>query len=480
MAPGTRRRGTIRQRTIAQSLLDSQHDRNDGLHGPVKTNAHIRLENMVMYLELDSSVQLRAWLDSPQFKPYFEELYQNTILPRLTKDPNLQGPQLRTVRSAMIRGESFGDQKYSAKSVDTAHFDQVDHYAYCMVQLIDCNTHNRHGVFYQKLINAIDKEARMWMAILRGNHEKSNERRASRKANELRLNIHRDIFSDLPNQSMALATSTPTTSTPTTSAPTTSTPTKHTPTKSTPTKSTPTKSTPTESTPTRSTPKKLKTSHPNRGSNTPSRVSSGTQRRSNSDLVENLLDSSLHRSSPSPQPIDNIGSDLEYDSDDSDIDGVVDKFQRLLITSSADNPLDLKTEFGIYTTLHIVLRYFSDRTKLQRLTTGPDRNTCDDTEEFDRLTQQWHQEIRAIIDKRHSIAFEPTDEDQKQADIFIEAMLDNSIYQPMDYEAACEFLFDLDLEAPRLFTMNATARLHPWQVTGIARIPYYTAPKSLL
>jgi hypothetical protein len=49
-------------------------------------------------------------------------------------------------------------------------------------------------------------------------------------------------------------------------------------------------------------------------------------------------------------------------------------------------------------------------------------------------------------------------------------MLDNSIYQPMDYKAACKLLFDIDLQAPRFEGMNATVQLHSWHVTSITKI----------
>src|ERR1700738_1674404 len=99
---------TRKQRTMAQSLLDSQHERKEGLHSPVNTNAYIRLEQMATYLDLATPAQTQLWLTPPQFKPYFEELYKNAILPRLQKG-STQGPQLKSVRSAITRGESFGD-----------------------------------------------------------------------------------------------------------------------------------------------------------------------------------------------------------------------------------------------------------------------------------------------------------------------------------------------------------------------------------
>jgi hypothetical protein len=105
-----------------------------------------------------------------------------------------------------------------------------------------------------------------------------------------------------------------------------------------------------------------------------------------------------------------MDEDMDHSDPDSDIDETTNKLQRLILESNSENPFDLRTPFGRYASIHTVLKYFSDRTKLQRLVSGPDRDMYNDTNEFDRLTQQWHQEIGAMIDKRHSIAFEPTNE----------------------------------------------------------------------
>lgn len=108
-----------------------------------------------------------------------------------------------------------------------------------------------------------------------------------------------------------------------------------------------------------------------------------------------------------------------------DIDGFVDKLECLSLTSNIENPLDIKTAFGKQATIHMVLRYFSDHASIQRLVSGPDYSAYNDVEDFNHLTNQWRRELRAMIDKRHSIEFERTDDEHKNAGIILEQMLDN-------------------------------------------------------
>lgn len=166
--------------SVTQSLLGSEDEPN-GLHGPVPANTHSSLTRMAQYLGLQTSQAVNNWLQSPAFLPYFQELYGDCIKPSqdlaaASNRPRKQGPQLVAVQSAIADGENFGDQKYSGYHVDKTDFEEVDHYALCLYRLCKVNTDGRDGVFRGKTMSNVEKEARLWCAMLRATYDRASSR----------------------------------------------------------------------------------------------------------------------------------------------------------------------------------------------------------------------------------------------------------------------------------------------------------------
>lgn len=434
-------------------------------------------------------------MNSPQFKPFFERLYKNAILPRQQADPGRQGPQKKEVLAAIARADKFGDERYTSEFIDTSGFEQEDHYAYCLVKLVQCNTENCNGVFYKQQINQADKEARIWMAMIRATQDKGATRRKNQNVEELQSKIKRDIFSDSPNELMPNQEKSADRDNGTYEKQPLSKPSQSKPSLSTtnPSPSNPSLST-TKPSPTNLmqglTPKKLKLEHPNKDYNTPPSVDRSELGRAFPELANNIIGASsqLHwglgggddegddegDDSTIQGDNDNIkenasGGDNPNVNDESNSENDVNHMARLLARSNPENPLDLTTEYGKYSMIHAVLRHFADKAQLQRLVTGPSKDDYNDDAGFVQLSEQWYRETRALMKAKESIAFEPTTAEQKVAEELVEKMLDNSAYQPTDYTGACNSL-GLDPDRPRFSSMNIVNHFHSWQVTGINRL----------
>jgi hypothetical protein len=165
-----------KQQCIAESLLTSKSSNTGCLRGEVPTSSHKKLGDMAKYLGLETASNVNQWIPSDQFKPMFDNLYHNTILPRLLQNPQLQGSQLKAVQCAIARGEASSDQTYSREVLDKSKFEEVDYYAYCMVRLLRINSGHRNGIFFRRQLNDEEKEARIWMAILRATNDCSKVR----------------------------------------------------------------------------------------------------------------------------------------------------------------------------------------------------------------------------------------------------------------------------------------------------------------
>ncbi len=118
MPPESRPGGEKKKQSIAEALLSSNSQSRGNLHGPVLSGAYKRLLDLASYLDLTTKKAVQDFLRSPQFLPYYESLYKESISPRITNDLNLQGPQLKAVQSAIEVGEGHGDQKYTGDDIN--------------------------------------------------------------------------------------------------------------------------------------------------------------------------------------------------------------------------------------------------------------------------------------------------------------------------------------------------------------------------
>ena len=117
--------------------------------------------------------------------------------------------------------EASSDQTYSREVLDKSKFEEVDYYAYCMVRLLRINSGHRNGIFFRRQLNDEEKEARIWMAILRATNDRSKARwesgRTTTKESELATKVQTDIFADSPDTPTKPTSSTLTKTKPTSS-----------------------------------------------------------------------------------------------------------------------------------------------------------------------------------------------------------------------------------------------------------------------
>jgi hypothetical protein len=398
---------------------------------------------MAQYLGLQTSQAVSNWLQSPAFLPYFQELYDDCIKPSqdlaaASNRPRKQGPQLAAVQSVIADGEKFGDQKYSGYHVDKADFEEVDHYALCLYRLCKVNTDGRDGVFRGKTMSNVEKEARLWCAMLRATYDRASSRQnRQRKQPEDPQGGPASPGDATSSDAESLTPS-----------------------------------------------KKQRLSFQDKR-NIHNRTDS-----------ENLRDhiTGLQLEKPSPESntsptadrsprLENQGGDdnLRQDGNSGlgsghNRNGVADEpptethamddFNRMKSERNNSNPWDLETAYGRYLTMHHVVKYFDDEFEIQRLFITQAVVLEDDTQVLNEESRLWHDELEATAKDQRFTLRAATENEASQQDA-MEKFFDNPMFQRFDYKAACRALGITDPNRPRFLGMPTTMVFRSWQVTGI-------------
>lgn len=177
--------------SFGESLHTSEETREHTfLYGPVPANTHACLPRLAKYLGISTENALREWLDSAQFKPIYEALYNNAVLPRKLHNPSLQGPKLPAVQTAIDSGEMHGDERYSGYELDISDFSELDHYALCLYRLRNKAKVSRGGIFRDKQMSDSQIDERLWQAMLRGGLDRSKAKAKSLPAAMAELSIN--------------------------------------------------------------------------------------------------------------------------------------------------------------------------------------------------------------------------------------------------------------------------------------------------
>ncbi|KAF7928189.1 hypothetical protein BELL_0238g00070 [Botrytis elliptica] len=88
-----------KKRILADALLALDEISSNKLAGAhIEPNTYQNLEKMAPYLGLPNANAVTKFLESPEFRPWFNELYQSAIYPRTLKAPNTKGPSLLQVQ----------------------------------------------------------------------------------------------------------------------------------------------------------------------------------------------------------------------------------------------------------------------------------------------------------------------------------------------------------------------------------------------
>jgi hypothetical protein len=163
---------------ISQTLLSSYDtDEPQYLYGNVPSDTYNSLKRLSMFLGLETEAAAKKWFESEQFKPIFDALYYKVIEPRMLGSPAKQGPKLSAVQTAIIMGEGHGGRKYTGWKIDERGFDDIDHYALCLIRLREENRHSHGGIFRGKQMTDEQIEVRLWHAIMRETSQRSELRK---------------------------------------------------------------------------------------------------------------------------------------------------------------------------------------------------------------------------------------------------------------------------------------------------------------
>ncbi|OBT87119.1 hypothetical protein VE02_02228 [Pseudogymnoascus sp. 03VT05] len=168
-------RGATR-RSVANALNSTEASSDLGLYSPVLPKTHRSIPRLSHAFGFKSDASFCMWMDGDGFKPFYDD-----------PQKNLQGIQRSTdtVQKALEAGESYGKQRYSRRSGPvTTDFSEIDFYALCLFNIVDFNTVNRNGAFFNKRVSNPEMQIRVWQAILHANHSNAPSRRPKPRRDE--------------------------------------------------------------------------------------------------------------------------------------------------------------------------------------------------------------------------------------------------------------------------------------------------------
>lgn len=171
-------------RSVAEALGSTEASKEFGLYGPVLPNTFKSIARLSHAFGFKSEAGFTSWMQSDGFQPFYDQLQlslQNMSASTSNTERSRQGPQLIAVQKALVAGESFGKQKYSRRSGPiTNDFSELDFYALCLFNIVDYNTVNRNGAFFNRKVSVPDMQARVWQLILHANHSNAPSRRTKK------------------------------------------------------------------------------------------------------------------------------------------------------------------------------------------------------------------------------------------------------------------------------------------------------------
>lgn len=425
----TTRTGAVYEtnRSLANSL-DSTDGSRDGLRGSVGADDHRSLVRLGRILGLGNRKAVKDWMNTKAFRPAFERLYKCWI--EVQQDSatasgktRKRGPDLRAVVEAIDDPHAVAEERYTSPTgVDMSDFNEIDHYALCLVALRSSNTMGADGLFRGKTCSQEEIDQRLWQVILRAASDKTIERRKQAKKS-----THEIRYGEKPAETSK--------------------------------------------------------SGQKRG------ASPSGHRRSSSKRGASPIEDDMSEDEPQDQNLPPANESLETPAGASlsseDIaanDELLIKrnFERLKATQNLNFPLDLATDYGRYLTVHTTLEFFHQPLEIQRqvanevLTIGEAGNQ----EALSEESRMWLDELESTIEdnrvQMRTVTSDDTDRVSK-----MEQLLDNAVYQRMDYKAACEALGITDPNKPHLPGMPATAILKSWQVTGVKALVDFEADPQL-
>lgn len=122
-------------------------------NGPLKGRKSYKLLAQHMHMSIS---EVKTWMKSKHFKPYFDKLYLNYIKSSqdqaaMTRTPRKQCPSLQIVEAAVVEDKN-GQQLYLDLwgEVDTSNYKAIEWLAQFLVRCEFENTQKRKGIFVNK------------------------------------------------------------------------------------------------------------------------------------------------------------------------------------------------------------------------------------------------------------------------------------------------------------------------------------------
>ena len=124
------------------------------------------------YLEMTSVKDLREFLKSDLFQPYWVELYEAVIKPAQqeasqTGKQRARGCNLKTAQSNLISGERNGQCRFSARKLNKTQWSDTDHYSLFLHCVRDENIRNAEGIFYGSTLQISEIDFKIWQLLKR-------------------------------------------------------------------------------------------------------------------------------------------------------------------------------------------------------------------------------------------------------------------------------------------------------------------------
>lgn len=194
------------------------------------------------------------------------------------------------------------------------------------------------------------------------------------------------------------------------------------------------------------------------------------QRRNNpSDPVEHDSDDSTSTlRKTAEKPLEKPSTQRENENAGKQHQVEVDAWETLKKTQNKDDPFDINTAYGQYMSIHAAVKGYNDPVNIQTMFVqhASAANGGHNLEDFNAQSKQWFNELEQAY-RNSDLEYRKATGDDSDGLNHLEKMLDNPVFQRLDYVEDCATLGITDLAAPRLEGMTPTTVLKSWQLCGI-------------
>lgn len=112
-----------------------------------------------------------------QGSPAYDELWQSYLLQQKDKaKEQSQGPQLKSVQTALLANQASGGSKYSSDNPDKEDWGAIGHHARCLYRLDLLNKQQRGSALRGMALSDSERFTRLWLGVKRVTHDRAPSR----------------------------------------------------------------------------------------------------------------------------------------------------------------------------------------------------------------------------------------------------------------------------------------------------------------